>query len=56
MEEKKLRPFQTENDGIQIIIEIPTKSEEESDSVREEVRQILSGILKEQFVLKGGST
>ena len=48
MKNKEYRQFEMEQNGMQIILEFPRKSKEE-ESIRKEVREILSDILQEDL-------
>ena len=50
MEKAKYKQWETEQNGMQVILEFPERSEEE-ENTRNEVRQILSGLLHDTYTL-----
>ena len=52
MEKAAYRQFETEQNGMQILLEFPEKTEDTA-RIKKEVRQILSCLFQEHFAKKG---
>ena len=50
MEKAEYKQWETEQNGMQVILEFPERSEEE-ENIKNEVRQILSGLLCDTYTL-----